>query len=177
MHQRIALLKILLAIEQRRPPPRLEMSSRSRRSPSLVAVLNWLSRPSSFATERGRDRTNHRRHISLLEERPPMAISGRDLHCSCVGRLEVVRPKPVGFLCGSTPVPTDNSFHSFNSSSLVPSRQLTAPRYRMLPTETDPNTPPLLSKFPDKVLPIAGVQPKATGGHTICICFCTCICS
>lgn len=52
-----------------------------------------------------------------------MAKSERDLQCQCVGRLEVVRPKPVGFLCGSIPVPTDNSFHAFNSSALVPSRQ------------------------------------------------------
>lgn len=49
-----------------------------------------------------------------------MAKSEGDLQC--VGRLEVVRPKPVGFLCGSIPIATDNSFHAFNSSALVPSQ-------------------------------------------------------
>lgn len=94
-----------------------------------------------------------------------MAKSERDLQCQCVGTLEVVQPKPVGFLCGSIPVPTDKSFHGFNPSALVPSCQtrVSAPRYRMLPTETDLNTPPLLSSFPDKVLPIPAVQSKATG--------------
>ncbi|XP_062163942.1 uncharacterized protein LOC133870752 [Alnus glutinosa] len=93
-----------------------------------------------------------------------MVKSERDLQCQCVGRLEVVRPKPVGFLCGSIPVPTDKSFQAFNSSALVPSHQtVSAPRYRMLPTETDLNTPPLLSNFLDKVLPNAAVQSKATG--------------
>ncbi|KAB1212093.1 Erythroid differentiation-related factor 1 [Morella rubra] len=93
-----------------------------------------------------------------------MAKLERDLQCHCVGRLEVVRPKPVGFLCGSIPVPTDKSFHAFNSSALVPSSQtVSAPRYRMLPTETDLNTPPVLSNFPDKVLPPAAVQSEATG--------------
>uniref|UniRef100_A0A2N9ENC2 Uncharacterized protein n=1 Tax=Fagus sylvatica TaxID=28930 RepID=A0A2N9ENC2_FAGSY len=87
----------------------------------------------------------------------------------CVGRLEVVRPKPVGFLCGSIPIATDNSFHAFNSSALVPSQSpqtVSAPRYRMLPTETDLNTPPLLPNFPDKVLPIGAVHSKPTGGGT-----------
>ncbi|KAJ4963720.1 hypothetical protein NE237_023659 [Protea cynaroides] len=82
----------------------------------------------------------------------------------CVGRLEIVPPKPVGFLCGSLPVPTDNSFHhSFNSAIVPSSETLSAPRYRMLPTETDLNTPPLLSHFPDKVLPYDAVSSK-TGG-------------
>lgn len=61
----------------------------------------------------------------------------------CVGTLEIATPKPVGFLCGSIPVPTDNSFHS----ALLPTPQtVNAPRYRyrMLPTQTDLNTPPLL---------------------------------
>lgn len=40
----------------------------------------------------------------------------------CVGKLEIAKPKPVGFLCGSIPVPTDKAFHLFNSA-LVPSRQ------------------------------------------------------
>lgn len=38
----------------------------------------------------------------------------------CVGKLEIVRPKPVGFLCGSIPVPTDKAFHDFDST-LIPS--------------------------------------------------------
>lgn len=61
----------------------------------------------------------------------------------CVGTLEIATPKPVGFLCGSIPVPTDNSFHS----ALLPTPQtVNAPRYRyrMLPTQTDLNTPPFL---------------------------------
>lgn len=51
---------------------------------------------------------------------PPSQSSSRELQC--VGRLEIVQPKPVGFLCGSIPVPTDKSFHdaAFNSA-LVPS--------------------------------------------------------
>ncbi|KAL5558461.1 hypothetical protein UlMin_034672 [Ulmus minor] len=82
----------------------------------------------------------------------------------CVGRLEIAKPKPVGFLCGSIPVPTDKAFHSFDSA-LVPSRQtVSAPRYRMLPTETDLNSPPLLPNFPEKVLPIGAVHSKPTGG-------------
>ncbi|XP_028805785.1 uncharacterized protein LOC114760669 [Neltuma alba] len=83
----------------------------------------------------------------------------------CVGTLEIVTPKPVGFLCGSIPVPTDKSFHAFGSN-LLPNRQtVNAPRYRyrMLPTETDLNTPPLLSHFPEKVLPVAAVQSRTTG--------------
>ncbi|XP_068660988.1 uncharacterized protein [Aristolochia californica] len=63
----------------------------------------------------------------------------------CVGRLEIAKPKPVGFICGTLPVPTDDAFR-FSESALVPSSQtITAPRYRMLPTETDLNTPPLIS--------------------------------
>ncbi|KAM6545904.1 hypothetical protein CsatB_026640 [Cannabis sativa] len=87
-------------------------------------------------------------------------MEGGSPELQCVGKLEIASPKPLGFLCGSIPVPTDRSFHSFNSSSdLIPSPQtVTAPRYRMLPTETDLNSPPLLSTFPDKVLPI--VRPS-----------------
>ncbi|PON79525.1 Tetratricopeptide-like helical domain containing protein [Parasponia andersonii] len=83
----------------------------------------------------------------------------------CVGKLEIARPKPVGFLCGSIPVPTDKAFHSFNCSDLIPSSRQTvsAPRYRMLPTETDLNSPPLLSTFPEKVLPIGAVQSRPGG--------------
>ncbi|XP_043713086.1 uncharacterized protein LOC122661674 [Telopea speciosissima] len=82
----------------------------------------------------------------------------------CVGTLEIVPPKPVGFLCGTLPVPTDNAFHHAFNSAIVPSSQtVSAPRYRMLPTETDLNTLPLLSHFPDKVLPVDAVRSK-TGG-------------
>ncbi|KAK6939760.1 hypothetical protein RJ641_029291 [Dillenia turbinata] len=99
-------------------------------------------------------------------EKPSISDGSRELQC--VGRLEIVRPKPVGFLCGSIPVPTDNSFHAFNSalipsSSSSSSQTVTAPRYRMIPTETDLNTPPLLSDFPEKVLPV-GVPLSRTSG-------------
>ncbi|PQM33240.1 uncharacterized protein Pyn_38972 [Prunus yedoensis var. nudiflora] len=89
----------------------------------------------------------------------------------CIGKLEIERPNPVGFLCGSIPVPTDKAFHSFDSA-LIPSRQtVSAPRYRMLPTETDLKSPPLLSNFPDKVLPIAAVHSKAAGAVTWMVLF------
>uniref|UniRef100_A0A2P2J5X6 Uncharacterized protein LOC105108957 isoform X2 n=3 Tax=Rhizophora mucronata TaxID=61149 RepID=A0A2P2J5X6_RHIMU len=81
----------------------------------------------------------------------------------CVGTLEITRPKPLGFLCGSIHVPTDKAFHSFNSA-LVPSCQtVSAPRYRMLPTETDLNTLPVVSNLPEKVLPVGFVQSKTAG--------------
>lgn len=41
---------------------------------------------------------------------------------------------------------------------------VTAPRYRMLPTETDLNTLPVVSNLPEKVLPIGAVQSRTTGG-------------
>ncbi|KAF5749330.1 hypothetical protein HS088_TW04G01298 [Tripterygium wilfordii] len=96
---------------------------------------------------------------------PSSSIDGsRELQC--VGRLEIVRPKPVGFLCGSIPVPTDNSFHSFNSD-LVPSAQtVSAPRYRMLPNETDLNMPPVVLNSPEKVLPLGAFQSKTSGELT-----------
>ncbi|KAL2538876.1 hypothetical protein Fot_20267 [Forsythia ovata] len=83
----------------------------------------------------------------------------------CVGRLKIARPKPVGFLCGSIPVPTDKAFHDFNSAAaLVPSSNtVQAPRYQMIPTETDLNTLPLLSSIPEKVLPIAKAQSRTNG--------------
>ncbi|KAL8485977.1 hypothetical protein ACS0TY_028038 [Phlomoides rotata] len=80
----------------------------------------------------------------------------------CVGKLEIAMPKPVGFLCGSIPVTTDEAFHDFSSAALVPSPDTErAPRYRMIPTETDLNTLPLLSSIPERVLPIAVTQSRA----------------
>uniref|UniRef100_A0A7N0VNL3 EDRF1 N-terminal domain-containing protein n=2 Tax=Kalanchoe fedtschenkoi TaxID=63787 RepID=A0A7N0VNL3_KALFE len=82
----------------------------------------------------------------------------------CVGRLEIIRPKPVGFLCGSIPVPTDASFHVFDSDSLR-SKKFRAPWYRMLPTESDHNKLPLISNFTEKLLPVgASMQPNAAEG-------------
>ncbi|XWS24818.1 hypothetical protein CRYUN_Cryun27aG0017500 [Craigia yunnanensis] len=93
----------------------------------------------------------------------PLSIeNSRDLQC--VGKMEIVKPKPAGFLCGSIPVPTDKSFHAFNSALVPSSRQtVSAPRYRMLPMETDLNRPPLVTNWPEKVLPIGAVQSKVTG--------------
>ncbi|XP_022773517.1 uncharacterized protein LOC111315777 isoform X2 [Durio zibethinus] len=93
---------------------------------------------------------------------PPSVESSRELQC--VGKMEIVKPKPAGFLCGSIPVPTDKSFHAFNSALVPSSRQsVSAPRYRMLPTETDLNRPPLVTNCPEKVLPVGAVQSKVTG--------------
>ncbi|RAL54288.1 hypothetical protein DM860_001416 [Cuscuta australis] len=83
----------------------------------------------------------------------------------CVGRLEIVRPKPVGFICGSLPVPTDKAFHVIKSA-LVPSpHTVQAPplRYQMIPTETNLNTLPLLSSTLEKVIPVAATQLRSTG--------------
>ncbi|CAH9136770.1 unnamed protein product [Cuscuta epithymum] len=81
----------------------------------------------------------------------------------CVGRLEIVRPKPVGFLCGSLPVPTDKAFHAVKSA-LVPSpHTVLAPRYRMIPTETNLNTLPLISSILEKVVPAPVAHLKSTG--------------
>ncbi|KAI8550738.1 hypothetical protein RHMOL_Rhmol06G0131400 [Rhododendron molle] len=41
--------------------------------------------------------------------------------------------------------------------------QVTAPRYRVLPNETDLNSPPLLSSIPEKVLPIAAAKARTSG--------------
>ncbi|XP_034676154.1 uncharacterized protein LOC117906966 isoform X1 [Vitis riparia] len=92
------------------------------------------------------------------------ASSDGSRELQCVGRLEVVRPKPVGFLCGSIPVPTDKAFHAVNSALIIPSSPtVSAPRYRMIPTETDLNMPPLQSNLPEKVLPLAAVQSSSAG--------------
>lgn len=80
----------------------------------------------------------------------------------CVGRLEIASPKPAGFLCGSIPVTTDE-FHDVSSVALVPSiHTVKAPRYQMIPTETDLNALPLLSSIPDRVLPIAAAQSRTS---------------
>ncbi|PIN01718.1 hypothetical protein CDL12_25775 [Handroanthus impetiginosus] len=86
----------------------------------------------------------------------------------CVGKLEIARPKPVGFLCGSIPVTTDEAFHDFTSAALVPSPETArAPRYRMIPTETDLNALPLLSSIPEKVLPVAAdAEQSRTSGDS-----------
>ncbi|KAK2659281.1 hypothetical protein Ddye_005814 [Dipteronia dyeriana] len=95
-------------------------------------------------------------------EKPPLPSTSRELQC--VGKLEIVRPKPVGFLCGSIPVPTDKSFRDAFNTALVPSRQtVSAPRYRLLPTETDLNRPPLVANSPEKMLPVGTVHSKANG--------------
>ncbi|KAF3661618.1 putative subtilisin-like protease-like [Capsicum annuum] len=104
-----------------------------------------------------------------MEKQPS---SSRELQC--VGRLEIARPKPVGFLCGTIPVPTDKAFHDFNASELVPSAErVRAPRYRMIPIETDLNTLPLLSSIPEKVLPLVATHSRTnadllweSGAHT-----------
>ncbi|KAL0555816.1 hypothetical protein IC582_004317 [Cucumis melo] len=97
-------------------------------------------------------------------EASPASSEGSSREVQCIGKLEIVRPKPAsGFLCGSIPVPTDKEFHAFNSA-LVPSCQtVTAPRYRVLPTETDLNLPPLPSNSHEKVLPIGALQSKDAG--------------
>ncbi|KAF3779443.1 hypothetical protein EJ110_NYTH41492 [Nymphaea thermarum] len=70
----------------------------------------------------------------------------------CVGTLEVMKPKPVGgFICGTLHVPTDQSFHSALVPSPVSQKKVVAPRYRLIPTETDLNDLPLLPNFPHKV--------------------------
>ncbi|MCL7039795.1 hypothetical protein MKW94_025901 [Papaver nudicaule] len=90
----------------------------------------------------------------------------------CIGKLEIVRPKPVGFLCGTLPVPTDESFNHVFNSALIPSssssssQTVKAPRYRMLPTETDLNSPPLLPNHHEKNFPLAAVQSKASSSSS-----------
>ncbi|XP_030550753.1 uncharacterized protein LOC115755478 isoform X1 [Rhodamnia argentea] len=92
----------------------------------------------------------------------PPCEGSRELQC--VGKLEIVNPKPVGFLCGSIPVLTDNALHAFNSA-LVPSRQtVSAPRYQMLPTETDLNRPPVAPNFSEKLLPTGALLSRMAAG-------------
>ncbi|KAJ6798401.1 Uncharacterized protein M6B38_211770 [Iris pallida] len=84
----------------------------------------------------------------------------------CVGKLEIAKAKPVGFLCGTLPVPVLNDF-PLSQSALVPSPlTIGAPRYQMLPTETDLNTLPLLSDRDQKAFAAAAAgagESKNTG--------------
>ncbi|PWZ30043.1 Erythroid differentiation-related factor 1 [Zea mays] len=68
----------------------------------------------------------------------------------CVGRLEVAAPPPARYLrVGSLPVPTDSSA---SLPVLLPSPSpIGAPRYQMLPLETDLNTLPMIPNIPEKV--------------------------
>lgn len=95
----------------------------------------------------------------------------------CVGRLEVQKHRQVGFICGSLPVPTttydddifncgvSTGFFTSQQDALIPcsigshshTQRVIAPRYRMLPTETDLNTPP------EEVVPVPPT-PHKTGG-------------
>ncbi|KAL8252724.1 hypothetical protein R6Q59_036417 [Mikania micrantha] len=81
----------------------------------------------------------------------------------CVGELEIVKAKPaVGFLCGSIPV-TDKPFTAFGSA-LVPSASMEgAPRYRVIPTETNLKTLPFRPNIPERVLPMVAAHTR-TGG-------------
>ncbi|XP_047341458.1 uncharacterized protein LOC124945125 [Impatiens glandulifera] len=104
-----------------------------------------------------------------MMERPssPSSTSGNGSpELQCVGRLEIVKPKPVGFLCGSIPIVTDKSFLAFNSALVPTAQTLSAPQYRVLPNETDLNTPPMLSYIPEKVLPIAAACSRTSGGDS-----------
>ncbi|KAG8081535.1 hypothetical protein GUJ93_ZPchr0178g7182 [Zizania palustris] len=72
----------------------------------------------------------------------------------CVGRLEVAAPPPPRYLrVGSLPVPTDSST---SLPALLPSAspRTGAPRYQMLPLETDLNTLPMIPNLPEKVFPM-----------------------
>ncbi|KAE8812201.1 hypothetical protein D1007_10810 [Hordeum vulgare] len=80
----------------------------------------------------------------------------------CVGRLEIAAPPPARYLrVGSLPVPTDDSAYP---PALLPSASPTgtgAPRYQMLPLETDLNTLPVIPNLPEKVFP---TDAKSTEG-------------
>lgn len=79
------------------------------------------------------------------------AETPRSMELQCVGKLEIVRPEPAGFLCGSIPVPTDNAFRDYDPAALIPAaRTVQDPRYQIIPTETDLNVLPI----PDKGVPI-----------------------
>ncbi|KAI3820107.1 hypothetical protein L1987_13965 [Smallanthus sonchifolius] len=96
---------------------------------------------------------------------PPSSIPTREgsPELQCVGELEIVKAKPaVGFLCGSIPV-TDKPFTAFGSA-LVPSASTEgAPRYRVIPTETNLKTLPFRPNIPERVLPMVAAHSR-TGG-------------
>ncbi|KAK9053789.1 hypothetical protein SSX86_024863 [Deinandra increscens subsp. villosa] len=98
-------------------------------------------------------------------EKSPSSISTREgsPELQCVGELEIVKAKPaVGFLCGSIPV-TDKPFTAFGSA-LVPSASTEgAPRYRVIPTETNLKTLPFRPNIPERVLPMVASHAR-TGG-------------
>lgn len=95
----------------------------------------------------------------------------------CVGRFEVQKHRQVGFICGSLPVPTttyedeifncgvSTGFFTSQQDALIPcsigshshTQRVSAPRYRILPTETDLNTPP------EEVVPVSPTPPKTEG--------------
>ncbi|KAJ3678005.1 hypothetical protein LUZ60_001808 [Juncus effusus] len=91
-------------------------------------------------------------------------MEGTGDHLQCVGKLEIaLEPKPVGFLCGTLPVPTDSAFPLSHSALLPsPSHTIGAPRYQMLPVQTDLNKLPVLSNLPEKLIPSAA---KNTEGY------------
>ncbi|CAD5314556.1 unnamed protein product [Arabidopsis thaliana] len=89
----------------------------------------------------------------------PSSVEASRDDLQCIGTMVIVPPKPVGFLCGSIPVLADNSFPASFTSALLPSQET----YQMLPMETDLNLPPLLTDFPDNVLPLAAVKSRTTG--------------
>ncbi|XP_024397701.1 uncharacterized protein [Physcomitrium patens] len=83
----------------------------------------------------------------------------------CVGQLQVQSAQaavPLGFICGSLPVPTVNPSStpfSPTEAALVPainllSQRTGAPRYRLLPTDTDLNTAPSHRMPSDELLQV-----------------------
>lgn len=101
------------------------------------------------------------------EAEPPSSRSGsRELQC--VGKMEIETPKPAGFLCGSIPVFPD---YAINTALLPSSRlRVSAPRYRVLPTSTDLNRPPV---FSEKMLPPAALLSQSFPGPPGAL-FCLC---
>lgn len=99
-----------------------------------------------------------------MEKSLSIREGSRDLQC--VGELEIVKAKPpVGFLCGSIPVSTDKPFTAFDSA-LVPSASASAegaPRYRVIPTETNLKTLPFRPNIPEKVLPMVAAHTRTAG--------------
>lgn len=95
----------------------------------------------------------------------------------CVGSLQVQRQLQLGFICGSLPVPTDNDAMTCKTSSIAEAAiipaislqndRIMAPRYRMLPNQTDLNTLLLSEVEHEQILPItSGRAPE--GVHELC---------